>query len=65
VWHHWRPCSLSQGIADPILRWFNALPTANNLLLGSNFAQVDQILDRLSRIFDVKDRRAALKDPFA
>ena len=43
---------------------FNALPTANNLLLGSNFAQVDQVLDRLSRMFDVKDRRAALKDPF-
>ena len=44
---------------------FNGLPTANNLLLASQFAQVDLVLDRLSRMFDVKDRRAPLKDPFS
>jgi hypothetical protein len=62
---------VKQALAQADKAWaklvtrFNGLPTANNLLLGSNFAKVDQVLDRLSRMFDVKDRRAALKDPFA
>jgi hypothetical protein len=44
---------------------FNQLGTDSNLLLRSNFAQVDRLLDRLSQLYGVPDRRAPLKDPFA
>jgi hypothetical protein len=44
---------------------FNQLGTDTNLLLRSNFAQVDRLLDRLSTMYGVPDRRAPLKDPFA
>jgi hypothetical protein len=44
---------------------FNKVGTDSSLLLRSNFAQVDRLLDRLSTLYGVPDRRAALKDPFA
>jgi hypothetical protein len=43
---------------------FNKVGTDSNLLLRSNFAQVDRLLDRLSTLYGVPDRRAPLKDPF-
>jgi hypothetical protein len=65
------PDELRQQLARADKSWeqlvakFNQLPAATNLLLGSNFARVDQAFARLSSLFGVKDRRAALKDPFA
>lgn len=44
---------------------FNALPTPPSLLLRSSFAQIDRLLDRLSTLYNVPDRRAPLRDPFA
>jgi len=44
---------------------FNGLGTDTSLLLRSRFAQVDRLLDRLSTLYGVPDRRAPLKDPFA
>jgi hypothetical protein len=44
---------------------FNKVGTDSSLLLRSNFAQVDRLLDRLSTLYGVPDRRAPLKDPFA
>jgi hypothetical protein len=44
---------------------FNKLGTNSNLMLRSNFAQVDRLLDRLSTLYGVPDRRALLQDPFA
>jgi hypothetical protein len=44
---------------------FNKVGTDSSLLLRSNFAQVDRLLDRLSTLYGVPDRRAPLKDPLA
>jgi hypothetical protein len=44
---------------------FNQLPAAPNLLLGSSFAQIDGLLDRLSKLYGVTDRRPPLRDPLA
>jgi hypothetical protein len=63
--------ALKQQLAKVDASWaklvnrFNQLPTAPNLLLSSNFAQVDGLLDRLSKLYGVPDRRAPLKDPFS
>jgi hypothetical protein len=62
---------IKQQIAKADASWaklvnrFNQLPAAPNLLLGSSFAQIDGVLDRLSKLYGVTDRRAPLKDPLA
>jgi hypothetical protein len=44
---------------------FNQLPASPSLLLASNFAQVDGLLARLSKMYGVTDRRPPLNDPLA
>jgi hypothetical protein len=48
---------------DKLVTKMKALPEDQNLLLVSDFARVDAIFDRLSRLFAIQNRRAPLKDP--
>ncbi len=63
--------ALKQQLAKADASWaklvdrFNKLPASSNLLLSSNFALVDGLLDRLSKLYGVPDRRAPLKDPLS